>query len=257
MLKGPTLIIDADIFLYQEAFSAESNIPWEGDPDFWTVIGDLKKAERGFISRVEEITERTEIDEVFLCFSGRRCFRYDIFPDYKKNRKNTRKPVLLTPLRESMMEKYPSLLVEDLEADDLLGILSRPDDVMVSSDKDLMTVSGRHFIPRTPEVGILEVSEDEARRTHFIQTLCGDTADNFKGCPKVGPVTARKLIKEDDDAETQWEAVLTAFKKQGLTEEDALVQARLAFILRGNVYRDNNHQVKLWNIDYYTDRLSL
>lgn len=251
----PTLIIDADILLYQEAFSAESNIQWADDPEFWTVIGDLKKAERGFIHRLEEIKKDTKFEEVLLCFSGPNCFRYLIFPDYKANRKKSRKPILLKPLRESLMDKYNSILVPDLEADDLLGIMGRPQDMMVSADKDLMTVPGWHHNPM--DKSSTHISQEDAIRNHFIQTLCGDTADNFKGCPKVGPVTAKKLIQKGDDAQTQWNAVVKAFEKQGLTEKDALVQAQLAFILRENVYRDKNHQVKLWNINYYTDELAL
>jgi len=41
-----------------------------------------------------------------------------------------------------------------------------------------------------------------------------------------------------------WPVVVAAFEKQGLTEDDALVQARLARILRPNDY--DGESITLW-----------
>ena len=40
--------------------------------------------------------------------------------------------------------------------------------------------------------------------------------------------------------------MLTAFHKAGLTEEDALVQARVARILRADDYNFKNGEITLW-----------
>ena len=69
----------------------------------------------------------------------------------------------------------------------------------------------------------------------------GDRADNYAGCPGVGDVTARKLLEKD----CSWDTVVSAFEKVGLSEEDALVQARVARILRNTDYKGT--QVILWN----------
>ena len=74
-----------------------------------------------------------------------------------------------------------------------------------------------------------------------MQTLIGDIADGYKGCPGIGAVKAKKLL----DEAPVWATVKDAYEKAGLTEEDALQQARMARILRSSDYPDG--QVKLWS----------
>ena len=69
---------------------------------------------------------------------------------------------------------------------------------------------------------------EEADRWHLAQTLIGDPTDNYKGCPKIGAVGAKKILDKD----CSWAAVVAAYEKAGLSEEDALAQARVARILR-------------------------
>jgi hypothetical protein len=67
------------------------------------------------------------------------------------------------------------------------------------------------------------------------QTLVGDTADGYRGCPKVGPVKAEKILDTTvwsdggkcADVYPMWPRVVAAYEKASLTEDDALVQARL------------------------------
>jgi len=75
-----------------------------------------------------------------------------------------------------------------------------------------------------------------------MQTLMGDSTDNYKGCPKVGLKTAEKILAEN----STWETVVAAFEKAGLSEEDALENARLARILRDGEYNNETGEVKLW-----------
>ena len=44
-----------------------------------------------------------------------------------------------------------------------------------------------------------------------------------------------------------WAVVLAAYEKAGLTEADALAQARVARILRASDYDFKQKKVKLWN----------
>ena len=44
-----------------------------------------------------------------------------------------------------------------------------------------------------------------------------------------------------------WKTVLETFKEKGLTEDDALVNARLARILTADDYDFNKKQPKLWS----------
>ena len=44
-----------------------------------------------------------------------------------------------------------------------------------------------------------------------------------------------------------WDTVVGAFEKAGQTEEDALVNARLAYILQHKDYDNDTKKINLWN----------
>ena len=72
--------------------------------------------------------------------------------------------------------------------------------------------------------------------------------DNYPGCPGVGKVTAKKLLDKD----CSWGAVVDAYGKKGLTEQDAIHQARLAYILhREGDYDWETGEVRLWTPEVY------
>jgi len=116
---------------------------------------------------------------------------------------------------------------------------------MVSIDKDLRTVAGLHYNPNYPEDGIVEVTEDEAHYNHMYQTLCGDSTDGYKGCPSIGPKTAAKIL--DVPHKDMWVAVLEAFAQKGISYDDAIIQAQVARILRGDEYDFKTDTTNLWS----------
>ena len=132
-----------------------------------------------------------------------------------------------------------------LEADDVMGILAtKPENigkcVVVSSDKDLKTVPCKLYRPMQDE--LLQITEAEADRYFFHQTLTGDATDGYKGCAGVGEKTAPKILGN----KPTWSLVEQAFLKAGMTQEQALQQARLARILRWSDWDEDKETVKLW-----------
>jgi len=133
-----------------------------------------------------------------------------------------------------------------LEGDDILGILAthpkaiRGQKIIVSIDKDMKTIPGYVWNPDKDDEPIF-YSTEEADYWHLYQTLTGDTTDGYPGLPGCGPKGAEKVLEDPS-----WEAVVAAYEKKGLTEEDALVQARCARILRATDYDYAKKEVKLW-----------
>jgi DNA polymerase-1 len=132
---------------------------------------------------------------------------------------------------EWLNETYGDRVVSNdiLEADDYMGILATrpgaPETIIVSDDKDMLTIPGKLF-----RLGRLSTIDDnEARRYWMAQTLMGDPADGYKGCPGIGPARADKVLSKSGE---QWENVKREFLKAGMTEDYAILQARLARILR-------------------------
>jgi len=237
----PTLLIDADLFLFRAAVVSEEETDW-GD-DIWSLASDLKVAKKVFTDQIESFQKRLDTDEVLMCISDRENFRKSVHPSYKSNRKKSRKPVGYKALVEWVQETWPSHCQATLEADDVMGILgSCPDlkTVIVSDDKDMKTIPCRLYRPADGD--LIEVSREAADRHFYTMTLQGDPTDGFSGCPKVGAVTAAKILGNRPD----WSLVENQFIKSGLTREDAITQARLARILRFEDWDATTETIKLW-----------
>lgn len=265
-------LIDGDIFAYEIAASVEEPINW-GD-GIWTLHSDENLAINKLDSRLTEVADAVEADEIIVCLSDKENWRYDVLPTYKSNRAQTRKPLLLKRLKEYIEENYTTHIWPKMEADDVLGILSTWDGlkgkkVIVTKDKDLLTIPGFHYIVHKEEHR--EVTHEEADRWHLTQALSGDVTDGYSGCPGIGDTTAAAIVNEPYGWESYehefksgarkgltetrwkkvpcdslWEAVISQFNRAGLGEEEALIQARVARICRAEDYDFNNKEVILW-----------
>lgn len=238
------LLIDGDIIAYKAAAAAEKPINWgEG---LWT----LHAWEDDVCVIIDEFIEKLYDKELFgdgyeVALSSSSNFRKDINPDYKANRTNTRKPMLLGFARDYIMATHNGTLSFNLEADDVLGIGATASEncVIWSEDKDLLTVYGNHLIDGKVEY----ITGYEADYKFFTQVLTGDATDNYSGCPNIGPATAEKIFKKaDKDGVPLWDAILAAYEKEGLNEDFVLMQARMAYILHNGDYNENTGEVKLW-----------
>ena len=243
-----TALIDGDIFAYEIAASAEEPINW-GD-GLWTLHSFEEPAIAKLDARLAELKELTEADEMIVALTGTDNWRYSVLPTYKSNRVGVRKPMLLRRLKEHLANNYQCFVKKNLEADDVLGILSTWDGlkgkkIIVTKDKDLKTIPGYIFLSHKPELGVMEITEEEADHFHLIQTLEGDRTDGYTGCPGIGKVKAQKAL-EGKPKEQWWDIVVSLFKKAKLSEDEAKVQANVARILRADEYDFKTGQVRLW-----------
>lgn len=253
-------LFDGDIFAYEAAAAAEVPINW-GD-DLWTLHAYETPAKQALDDRIRSLAETVEADEVIVALSDKDNFRKDILPTYKANRVGTRKPMLLNPLKDYIRETFKTFERPRLEGDDVLGILStwknlKGDKIIVTKDKDFKTIPGKVYYANRPDDGVLSVNEAEADRFHMLQTLTGDTTDNYKGCPGCGPVKAEKILQAALEEgtpwatpaqlrELYWQHVVAAYEKAGLSADEALVQARCARILRASDYDFKKKEPILW-----------
>lgn len=248
-------LIDGDLLIYKAAFNAETSVAW--DADIFAVQANMSLAKEGFGNAIANIVKHTDAKEVKVAIS---CptdlnFRRNVWPAYKEQRnpqgRRSAKPTLYKQMRDHVRVEYDCVEKPNMEADDVLGIMATrggygQDRVIASIDKDMYTIPGLHFDWRTPQRGIFAISREEARRAFYMQVLTGDSTDNYPGCPGVGPVNAKRLLQHCDAPDEYWAVVCRVYEKHKLTEDDAIVQARCARILRACDYDFDKKEIRLW-----------
>lgn len=244
---GPTatdeleLRIDADFYAYRSAQVNEEELDW--GEDLICIYSDLKRVTRTFKEQIDAIQSRFDTDNVTLYFSDTKNFRKGVDPEYKGNR-TKRKPVGYVKLLQWCTDNYRTVRVKNVEADDALGMdchLSPEEFILVSPDKDMKQISCRHFNNEEE----FYVGPDEADLFFWTQCLTGDAVDGYKGVPGVGAVKAKSILSKVKNGD-YWSTIVAAYEKAGLSEEDAVRNARLARILRPGEYNSTIKEPVLW-----------
>lgn len=235
-----TLYVDGDMVAYRAACSNEVEIQW--DDDIWTLQTNFNAAVAYVDDFVASMCNRFDTEKYVLVFSPKTNFRHDLFPEYKANRKNKRKPLALKEIIETLFLRHPSARPHNMEADDWIGVKCTADPdktIALSGDKDFATlpITWYNFLQDT----LHTLTPEEAAKNHLRQTLTGDATDGYSGLKGVGPKTADKLL---DKHGWNWESVVEIYEKKGQTEEEALLTARLAYILQHQNF--DKGTIKLW-----------
>ena len=264
-------LIDADILVYECAYRAQKAEQWS-ESEF-TYTANLDDAKVDFEACLLSIEEAVGAADSILALtdSDRDAnFRRHLFDPYKRPRgkAGNARPLVYAALRAWIRDTYNVKQKHGIEADDTIGILATADldslppkdeRIIVSIDKDLDTVPGKHFNWRNNDRGVYDVDPGYAYYWLMTQTLVGDSTDNYPGLKGVGPKTAQKILEKPSTKvyawmdgkspgyeSAMWFEVVAAFEKRGFTAEDALVQARCARILQAEDWDFENDRVILW-----------
>jgi len=198
------VLVDGSSYLYRA---------YHALPDLRTSKGEPTGALRGVLSMLRRMVEDGKPDYFAVVFDAPgKTFRDDWYPDYKANRVAMPDDLVLqiAPLHDLVRAQgWPLLMVEGVEADDVIGTLARSAaqagiDTMISSgDKDLTqlvtpqvtmvnTMSNETF----DEAGVKAKFDVRPDQILDLLTLTGDTVDNVPGVAKVGPKTAAKWLAQ-------------------------------------------------------------
>ncbi len=237
------MLIDGDVLIYKACWAVQQQTDWgDGVVTPSTNLGEL-------YHQIDEIVQSWPYDHVGLvALSDREAnFRKDILPSYKANRKGNNKPLGFRQAVDYIIKNYPTKMFKACEADDVLGICATmghvKNPVIVTIDKDLSQIPVPVYnIDRKTETTL---TKEEGYKFFMEQALTGDVVDHYKGCPGVGPKTVEKLFKDREPSD-YWDIVVETYEKKGLTEEDALVQARMAYILQADDFNYDTEEITLW-----------
>ncbi len=198
------LLIDGSSWLYR-AFHAL--------PALTTSRGEPTGAIHGVAAMLRRLMKDYHPDYVAVVFDARGpTFRDELFADYKVHRPPMPDELAaqIEPLHAMVRAMgLPLLMVEGVEADDVIGTLARQAEDMglrtyvATGDKDMaQLVSDRVTLVNTMDDTTLDArgvkakfGVEPAQMVDYL-TLIGDSVDNVPGVEKVGPKTAAKWIGE-------------------------------------------------------------
>src|SRR5512141_3002788 len=198
------VLVDGSSYLYR-AFHAL--------PDLRTSHGEQTGAMRGVLAMLRRMVQDEKPDYFAVVFDAPgKTFRDVWYPQYKANRAAMPGDLSaqIEPLYRCIRaEGWPLLMVEGVEADDVIGTLTcvareRGVDVVVStSDKDLAQLvrPGVKLVntmsnETLDEAGVMAKFGVRPDQLLDLLTLTGDAIDNVPGVAKVGPKTAAKWLTQ-------------------------------------------------------------
>lgn len=192
-----TLYIDADSLIYYAAYAPVS---FSVDPIEGTFIGDniiskIDELVKMFYNMVDDVVEACRIESLKgnmirfkdyqLVFTPSTNFRYDIYPDYKCSRFDKEESEELKGLKSIVKPK--GLIVEGVEADDVVAYCARRGNPIASGDKDVIHgVAGNNYFYHSKHKEVVKTSKEDAARFVLLQSIAGDAGDDIKGIKGVG-----------------------------------------------------------------------
>jgi DNA polymerase-1 len=205
-MQNTLLLVDGSSYLYR-AFHAL--------PDLRSADGHPTGAMHGMVNMLRRLRADYPAAYIACVFDAKgKTFRDDMYPEYKATRASMPDDLRLQiePIHEAVKAMgWPILMVEGVEADDVIGTLSYEAakagmNVVVSTgDKDLaQLVNDKVMLINTmtnekmDEAGVLAKFGVPPNRIIDYLTLIGDTVDNVPGVSKCGPKTALKWLSAYD-----------------------------------------------------------
>ena len=243
------ILIDADFIVYKSCAAAETEIDWGDDVILVTSrFSDAMKATEREIRKIKNYF-MWDIPEVILFFSDSTNFRKELLPEYKGHR-NRKKPCGYKRVINALKVTHDVIIMPSLEADDAMGIYAtkNPGATICSPDKDMRQIPGNLYDMEN----FSTIEPDAGAKWHLTQSCSGDQTDGYAGCPGIGVKRATTLFENKGYS---WKTVVDMYKEKDLTEEDALLNARLARILTVNDYAFTNKRPIPWppKADYKID----
>jgi 5'-3' exonuclease len=230
-LGSTELLIDGDVIVYGALYNRWGSV-YDGPEKQFTKEQDHKYLIDGILNLdtiIKNLKETLFAEHVKIAIKGENNFRYQVWPDYKKSRKQSSRPIkaFVQVLTECIIQRYNAIPAHGMESDDLLAmwrnesIAAGKTPVIASVDKDMLCLPGLHYrLPKGTCYGeesrditrLIKVTDWEADRFYYKQLLMGDPTDSIPGLPDIGPKRAEAIISDCKTKEDLQYMVCYAYK---------------------------------------------
>jgi 5'-3' exonuclease len=228
------------------------------------IHGAREDYEKSIHNHLKAIMHNCKSNRYIGVLDGKKNFRKEIDTTYKANRSKANileSMPYFYKIKELLIEKYNFILVENVEADDLVSIIANTlsskdltleingevytrvthNNIITTIDKDLLQLNG--LLYNTKKHSLLEINDEnscielndkrelkgQGYKFFYAQMLMGDTADNIKGINKVGGVKTYNILKECNTREDCHNTVLNEYKKE--YNEDYITEFNKSYTL--------------------------
>lgn len=203
----PFVLVDGSSYLFRAFHALPPLANSQGEPT-GAIVGVLN-----MLRRLIDDYQPEYLAVVFDAPGG--SFRNQIYPEYKANRPPMPDELRcqIEPLHDIIRAMgLPLLLVEGVEADDVIGTLAAQatklgqDTLISTGDKDMAQLVNQHVSlvntmseTFTDRQGVIDKFGVTPEQIIDFLALMGDAVDNIPGVPKCGPKTAAKWLGEYGD----------------------------------------------------------
>ena len=248
------IAIDADSLLFLSCYEYRDNFDME--LAYMSFCGRVKVIEREFYSKA------IKINDTKLCFTASSNFRYSLLESYKASRKREKNEddrllgERTKELKTIVYARLKSICLASnvVEADDLVISLSNEHKYWISSiDKDVISQSKTPVFNYSQKKWRWEhmgLSTSQIDKNILVQTIMGDSGDNYNFIQGMGKVKAEAFIKDilNPDTETNANDYINLFK----STEECLLANRIV-----SMHQFKNGKVILDDIDTVFSRCEL
>ncbi|MFM5744929.1 DNA polymerase I [Aeromonas veronii] len=203
--SNPLILVDGSSYLYRAFFASQQ-------ADLRTSTGLPSGAVRVMANMMRSLRKQYPDCHVAVVFDAKgKTFRDDIYPQYKATRASMPDDLRsqVAPIHQMIKAMgFPFLMVEGVEADDVIGTLARQATekqlpVLISTgDKDMAQLVSDHVTlidtmkdVKTDREGVIEKFGVPPELIIDYLALMGDKVDNIPGMTGVGEKTALALLQ--------------------------------------------------------------
>ena len=186
---------------------------------------------------VNKTMEDTKSDKYELWLTGKGNFRYNVYPEYKANRRGLKRPKWEHQVKAHLEVMWAANRTTGCETDDMIGVrlCEEPDSIACHLDKDIDMIPGKHYGWELRRLGtiikpakIYYVNEDQAYTQFYWQLLVGDTTDNIKGVVGIGKKKAADILGPCTSEKEMYEVVKETYD----CDEEFHMNAQVLWIWR-------------------------
>ncbi|HOY23067.1 MAG TPA: DNA polymerase I [Cellvibrio sp.] len=203
VFSGPLVLVDGSSYLYRA---------YHALPPLTNTKGQPTGAVKGVVNMMRRLIKDYPHSQIAVVFDAKgKTFRDDMYAEYKANRPpmpDDLRPQVQPILNIVQAMGLPLLVVEGVEADDVIGTLARQateqkrDVVISTGDKDMAQLVNEHVtLVNTMTETVLDIPGVNLKYGFGPElmidylALMGDKVDNIPGVPGVGEKTAQGLIQ--------------------------------------------------------------